>query len=125
MSEGKYYWIKVSESFFTKDKAIKKMENTPTIGPSFVKAYIKMLVFSAHSSGFFYYDGIEDCIEEEIASLIGEEPEIITGLIVLLRKFRYIEEGENYIRLTKLEDMVGSETKAAERMRKSRENKKM
>lgn len=117
-----YYWIKLPKNFFTQitTKKIKKSEN----GDKKVNIYIRMMLEVIDKGGYFEYQHIEDSIHEEIAIVLDEDAEIIQELSEQLIKMNLIQvdEGDYYfpeaIRLT------GSETKGAERTRKSRAKKK-
>lgn len=125
MSErGKYYWLKLKEDFFD-DKVIKYLRKMPE-GPTLVIIYLKMQLKSLKTEGFLRYDGILPTCEEELALVLDESPMLVSGAINALEKMGVVERWENDMLYMKaMQELIGSETESAARVRKHRELKKL
>lgn len=121
---GKYYWLKLKGDFFD-DKVIKYLRKLPE-GPTLVIIYLKMQLKSLKTEGFLRYDGILPTCEEELALVLDESPMLVTGAINALVKMGVVERWENDVLYMKaMQELIGSETATAARVRKHREMKKM
>ncbi len=119
MSENKkYYWLKLPKDFF-EDKAIKKLRSIAG-GDTYTIIYLKMLLKTLEDDGKFVYEGIEDNIIDEIALDIDEKEEDVSVAINYLIKKGLMICAENEAELTRMHEMIGSETDKAKLMRKMR-----
>ena len=119
MANKRYYWLKLKEDFFT-DKTIKKLRKIAG-GDTYTIIYLKLLLRSTATNGKLYFDGIEETFAEEIALDIDEECENVkVTLMYLLKCGLLVEVSEQELALTRMNEMVGSETNKAELMRKKR-----
>lgn len=118
----KYYWLKLKDDFF-RDKKIKKLRRIAG-GDTFTIIYLKMQLLSIKNGGTLHFDGIESDFAEELALDLDEDVENVRMTLAFLRSNDLIEECENdnYL-LPEAVKAIGSETTAAERMRKSRERR--
>lgn len=93
-------------------------------GETYTIIYLKMLLASLQDEGRIYFDGLENSIEEETALELDEDPDNVKFTILFLEKcgLLQIEEDGKSIYMNSIQDMIGSETSAAARMRKSRDN---
>lgn len=123
MTSKKYYWLKLPDNFF-EDKSIKKLRRIAG-GDTYTVIYLKMLLKSLKDGGKIYYDGIEESVAEEIALDLDEDPDNVMVTLNFLKRYGLLEEAGDDVTLTQLPSMVGSESAAAERMRRSRERKKI
>ncbi len=122
-TNNKYYWIKLNTNFFIQRevKSIRRTEN----GLLYIVIYLKLLLLSANTGGLLIFENTEDNLIEELSIEIDEEYEDVTNAIKILQKKNLININSNdEFFLNKAPDMVGSETAAAERMRRSRAKKK-
>lgn len=120
MSENKkYYWLKLPKDFF-EDRAIKKLRSIAG-GDTYTIIYLKMLLRTLEDGGKFIYEGIEDSIVEEIALDIDEKEEDVSVAINYLIKKGLMICTDNEAELTRMHEMIGSETDKAKLMRKKRE----
>lgn len=124
MGNKKYFWIKLKKDFF-RSKEMKLLRRIAG-GDTYTIIYLKMLLASADSGGILKYESICESIAEEIALDIDEEIENVEVTLTYLKSKGLLEvneEGDCFLPETL--SMTGSETSAAERMRKSRERKKL
>lgn len=122
MAEKRYYWLKLKEGFF-KEKAMKKLRKVAG-GDTYTIIYLKMLLLSLQNNGKIYFDSIEDDFSEEIALEIDEEPDNVRFTIMFLEKCGLLSyESPDTIYLNSIEEMIGSESGSARRVRKHRNTK--
>ena len=119
MAESKkYYWLKLPKDFF-EDRAIKKLRSIAG-GDTYTIIYLKLLLRTLEDGGKFVYEGIEDSIVEEIALDIDEKEEDVSVAINYLIKKGLMICTDNEAELTRMHEMIGSETENAKRVRKHR-----
>ena len=115
----KYYWLKLKEDFF-RDKTIKKLRRMAG-GDTFTIIYLKLMLLTLKDGGKLYFEGIEDTFHEEIGLEIDEDPDNVRFTLLYLEKIGLIEKvNEDQMFLTRMPEMIGSETSKAELMRKKR-----
>ncbi len=118
----RYYWLKLPKDFF-EDKAIKRLRQIAG-GDTYTIIYLKMLLKSMEDDGKLFYEGIEDTICDEIALDINESSDDVQVTISYLEKKGLLVVTDSEVELTRLTEMVGSETDKAELMRKLRNKEK-
>lgn len=118
----RYYWLKLPKNFF-EDKAIKRLRQIAG-GDTYTIIYLKMLLKSMEDDGKLFYEGIEDTICDEIALDINESADDVQVTISYLEKKGLLIVTDSEVELTRLTEMVGSETDKAELMRKLRNREK-
>ena len=124
MSENKkYYWLKLPKDFF-EDRAIKKLRSIAG-GDTYTIIYLKMLLRTLEDDGKFVYEGIEDSIVEEIALDIDEKEEDVSVAVNYLIKKGLMICTDNEAELTRMHEMVGSESNSKNRVSLCRERKKV
>lgn len=118
----RYYWLKLPDNFF-KQKVIKKLRKVAG-GDTYTLIYLELLLIAMKNDSKLYFEGIEDDFAEEIALEIDEDVENVKMTLIFLQKHGLIEvvEEDEYL-LTQCNDMVGSETSSAARVRKHRQTK--
>ena len=115
----KYYWLRLKEDFFD-SKHIRYLRSQPD-GDKMTIVYLQLQLKSMKTVGVLKYDKLLPSCNEEIAFDLGEPLELINNTISLLKKLNLVEElDDQSLYLSAVKDVVGSETKAAERMRKMR-----
>ncbi len=121
----KYYWLKLNEHFFSQ-VTIKYLRKLPQ-GDTVVIVYLKLLLVSLKSNGVIYLRGIYSSIEDEVALLIDEDVMAVRLTLQALNKINLIEQGteEGVIQMTDFQEMVGSESDSAVRMRNHRARKEL
>lgn len=124
MAEKKYYWLKLSDGFFYKDKAIKKLRKLAG-GDTYTIIFLKMLLKALETDGYLYYDGVDTDFASEVALDIDEDEENVKVAVNFLISVGYLVQCNNdsYM-LPHCESMTGSETSSAARVRRYREERK-
>jgi len=123
MIGNKYYWLKLHNNFFEKEeiKMLLSMQN----GTTYVIIYLKLLLKSLETEGTLIFKRTIPYTPEMIASITGENIDIVRIAIDIFISFRLMENLENgALFMNEIENMVGSESKWAEIKRKQREDKK-
>ena len=123
MNEKKYFWLKLKDDFF-KQKEIKKLRKIAG-GDTYTIIYLKMQLLSLKNEGKLYFDGIEDNFASEIALELDEMVADIELTIAYLLKHNLLELQQDEYLLPQTMLSIGKESDSAERVRKSRENKKL
>lgn len=119
----RYYWLKLPKDFF-EDKAIKRLRQIAG-GDTYTIIYLKMLLKSMEDDGKLFYEGIEDTICDEIALDINENADDVQVTMNYLEKKGLLVVTDSEVELTRLTEMVGSESAVTERVRKHREAQKL
>lgn len=120
----KYYWLKLKEDFFD-DKYIKALRKLPD-GEALVIVYLKMQLKSLKTEGFIQYDHILPSAEEELALVLDEDVNIVRLTLNAIVNMGLVERWENdTLYMVAMQNLIGSETAAAERVRKHRQKQKM
>ena len=120
MADKKYYWLKLKEDFF-RSKRIKKLRNMAG-GDTYTIIYLKMQLLALKTEGVLTWTGVEENFADELALDLDEKPEDVqmTIMYLLSKGLAETEDNKTFF-LPYVIENTGSETTAAERMRKSRE----
>lgn len=122
MSEKKYYWLKLKADFFD-EKYIRALRRLPQ-GDSLVIVYLKMQLKSLKTEGLLQYEHILPDAISELALLLDEDETIVQLAVNALIKFGVVERWENGdLYFVAMQQLIGSETSVAARVRKHRELK--
>lgn len=122
MAQKRYYWIQLKEGFF-KQKEIKKLRKIAG-GDTYTVIYLKMLLAAVKQGNKLYFEGVEDTFPEELALELDEDPENVKVTLAFLERQGLIRVmGEDEFLLLQCEEMVGSESESASRVRRHREKK--
>ena len=115
----KYVWLKLKDDFF-QQKAIKKLRKIAG-GDTYTIIYLKLQLLSLKNEGKLFYEGVEENFAEEMALTVDEDVENVKITLLFLEKNNLLEKfsSEEYF-LPKVAESIGTETAAAERMRKMR-----
>lgn len=120
----KYYWLKLKEDFFD-EKYIKALRKLPD-GDALTIVYLKMQLKSLKTEGIIQYDHILPSAEEELALVLDEDVNIIRLTLSAIINMGLVEQWENdTLYMVAMQNLIGSETAVAERVRKHREKQKM
>lgn len=118
----RYFWLKLKTDFF-EQKEIKLLRRIAG-GDTYTIIYLKMLLRSLKNEGKLFYEFYGDNFSEEIALDIDENTEDVAMTIKYLESKGLIElvEQDEYF-LSKVPEMIGSESYSTERVRRFRERK--
>lgn len=122
LAEKRYYWLQLKEGFF-QQKEIKKLRKIAG-GDTYTVIYLKMLLAAVKQRNKLYFEGVEDTFPEELALELDEDLENVRVTLAFLERqglIKVISEDEFY--LLQCEEMVGSESESAARVRRHREKK--
>lgn len=121
MAEVKrYYWLKLHDDFF-KSLRVKKLRRLAG-GDTFLIIYLKLQIVAMKNEGVIKWKGLEDDFASELALELDEDTDNVKVTLAYLLSCGLAETDDNisfffpYAVLN-----TGSETQAAERMRKMRE----
>ena len=124
MAGKRYYWLKLQVGFF-QELIIKQLRTLPE-GDSIVLLYLKLLLKAINTEGIIYYQNILPSLDEEIALDTGEKPALVKLTISALCQYHAaVFLDDQSLQLLYLEDMVGSESTSASRVRNHRANQKL
>ena len=124
MTEKKYYWLKLKDTFF-RDKEMKKLRKIAG-GDTYTIIYLKLQLLSLKNEGKLLFENLEDTFAEEMALEIDEEADNVKITLTYLKRCGLIEEvSENEFLLLQTIECIGKETSVAARVRKSRNNKNL
>lgn len=118
-AEKKYYWLRLKEGFFD-SKHIKFLRSQKN-GDKMCIVYLQLQLKSLRSVGMIQYDKLFPSCTEEIAFDLGEPVEIVNETVTTLEKLNLIERlDDGSLYLSAVKEVVGNESKSAERMRNKR-----
>ena len=118
----RFYWIKLKKGFF-ETRPIKRLRTMPN-GDTYTIIYLKLLLKTVENNGFYYYEGIDEDIYNEIALDLDEDLEAVKNTVNYLVQKNLMTISESEAELYQMAEMVGSETASTRRARKSREKSK-
>lgn len=121
MAEKRYFWLKLPKDFF-QSKEIKRLRKIAG-GDTYTIIYLKLLLKSLETDGKLYFEGMEKTFVDEIALDIDEEPDNVSVTVQFLLSKGLMTMSDTEAFMEKVPVMVGSESAAAERMRRLRDRK--
>lgn len=122
MSKKRYYYFKLSSDFF-KRLVIKKMKMMPG-GGDLLATYIALIAYSTEEEGVLIYQGVETTLAKELSMALDCEEKITQSLLIFLEGHNLLEKLDNTrFLLVDSVKMIGTETDAAERMRRLRKER--
>lgn len=111
------------KDFFSQPK-IKKLRKIAG-GDTYTIIYLKLQLISIDNNATIEFQGIEPTFEEEMALTIDEDVDNVSvTLNYLMSQGLIVKESETTYVLTETMNLIGSENKSTERVRKLRERKK-
>ena len=128
MAETKrYYWIKLKTDFFDQDKIdfLMGQEN----GAEYVVIYQMLMLKTAQQNGLLATQTAELMIPYDIKKIVRDTKyfdfDTVTVALELFKKLGLVYEEQNHVlKLANADELVGSETKWAEKKRIYRDNQK-
>ena len=115
----RFYWLKLPKDFF-EDRSIKRLRKISG-GDTYTIIYLKILLKTLESNGFYYYEGVEDNIISEIALDIDESLDDVEITVNYLVNKNLMVVSDSKAELLQMSKLVGSETASTQRSRKHRE----
>ena len=120
--EKKYFWLRLRKDFF-KRHDVRILEAMPN-GKEYVMFYLKMLTESIDHEGALRFSDTTPYSTEMLATIANTSPEIAEGAIKALISLEMIEVNDDgTFKMIGIENMIGFETKWAEKKRKYRQQK--
>ena len=120
--EKKYFWLRLRKDFF-KRHDVRILEAMPN-GKEYVMFYLKMLTESIDHEGALRFSDTTPYSTEMLATIANTSPEIAEGAIKALISLEMIEVNDDgTFNMIGIENMIGFETKWAEKKRKYRQQK--
>lgn len=119
----RYYWLKLKEDFF-RQLEIKRMRKLAG-GDTYTIIYLKLLLLSLKYEGRLYYEQVGDDFVDELALELDESIDnikVTLGYLESKKLLEIITTDEYY--LSEMQNMIGSESTSASRVRKHREQNK-
>lgn len=106
MANKKYYWLKLKKDFFKED-TIAWLEEQPC-GETLVIIYLKMLLKSLNSNGFFKIDKLFSTGEEELALILDEDVSLVSYALDVFLSIGLVKKDEqgNFIVMNIMEREV-------------------
>lgn len=127
MADKRYYWLKLKEDFF-QDEAIEWLEEQEN-GKEYCLFYLKLCLKSLKDDGKLIRTVGNLLIPystEKLAEATRTKADTVMVAMQVLQRIGLVEIlDDGAIKMLKLQNMVGSESTAAIRKRRSRENKKL
>lgn len=118
----KYYWFKMRADFFD-SREIKRLQKIPG-GDTYIVLYINLLSRSVKTEGCLHFDHVEATFAEELALILDSDANAVNFLLKFLHQYNLLTiDGDNYYFIEAISH-IGTESDAAERMRRSRKKKK-
>lgn len=121
----RYFWLKLKEDFFDQD-AISWLEEQ-TNGKAYTLFYLKLCLKALKNNGVLVRrvgDMLIPYDAEKLGQMTNTDKDTVIVALQLLKKIKLVEiQDDGTLYLTQMEDMVGSETNAAARMRNKRKEK--
>ena len=121
MSEKRYYWLKLHKDFFKRHE-IRIIEDMPN-GKDYILFYLKLLVESVTHEGNLRFSDAIPYNDKMLATITNTNVDVVKSAMQIFIELKMIEVlDDETVYMTDVQNMIGSETAAAERKRKSRQN---
>lgn len=124
MNDKKYYWLKLKKDFF-KRHDIKIIEAMPN-GKDYILFYLKLLCESLDHNGNLRFSDNIPYSEEMLSVITNTNVDVVRSAIKVFTELNMMEIlDDKTIYMIEVNNMLGSESESAERVRKHREKEKM
>lgn len=129
MEDKRFFWIKLKTDFFQEDSPIDFLLSQPN-GSEYIVLYIKLCLMTANGNGKLQKQIGEMIIPYDVDKITRDmkyfsRDTVIVALEMYKKLGLVYQDADGILTIANHEKLVGSETAAAERMRKSREKAKM
>lgn len=122
-SNKRYYWLKLNENFFDREE-IKVIENMPN-GKDYIIFYMKLLLKSIKSEGRLLFRDVIPYTPDMLSAITGTDIDTVKASIDLFAKLGLMEIWDDgTLFMAETQNMIGSETDSARRMRRMRAKEK-
>lgn len=122
--EKKYYWLKLKRDFF-KRHDIRIIEEMPN-GKDYILFYLKLLLESVDHEGELRFSDTIPYNEQMLSVITNTNIDIVRSAMRVFSDLKMVELFDDQtIYMCEVQKLVGSESTAAERVRKHREKRKM
>ena len=119
MAEKKYYWLKLKRDFF-KRHDVRIIEEMPN-GKDYILFYLKLLLESIDHEGELRFSETIPYNEQMLSVITNTNIDIVKAAMAIFTELKMVEiYDDQTIYMNEVQKLIGSETAAAERMRKSR-----
>ena len=116
---GRYYWLKLKKDFFARPEMMVLQRRR---GSKAVLLYLKLILMTLETEGYLEYAEGQPHTLKTMAASCGCSTVFMRSLVRSLQRMGLLELREEYYYLPGVARDTGSETKAAERKRRSRLN---
>lgn len=124
MANRKFYWLKLQKDFF-KRHDIQIIESMPN-GKEYILFYLKLLAESVSHDGELRFSETIPYDENMLSVVTNTNIDVIRSAMKIFTELHMIEIlSDQTIFMAEVTKMIGSETSAAIRKRKSRENQSL
>src|SRR5699024_8423063 len=118
----RYYWLKLNENFFEREE-IKVIENMPN-GKDYIIFYMKLLLKSIRTEGVLKFREVIPYTPEMLASITNTDIDTVRVAIKMFADLDLMEFWDDgTLFMVETQNMIGSETDSARRMRRLRKKK--
>ena len=118
----RYYWLKLNENFFEKEE-VQIIEGMPN-GEKYINFYLKLLLKSISSEGKLMFRSVIPYTPEMLATITRTDIDTVrvaTDLFIKLGLMSKLSDGALF--MVETQNMIGSETSSAKRVREHRQRK--
>lgn len=128
MAEQKrFYWIKLKEDFFINNEVTDWIISQPN-GCEYIVLYLKLCILTANKGGRLAMEIGEMIIPYDINKIARDTKFHIDTVVVAMELFRRIgliyEESDGVLKIPYVDEIVGSESSSAKKVREYRKRKK-
>ncbi|BDR71261.1 hypothetical protein K144313037_p20480 (plasmid) [Clostridium tetani] len=119
MSNKRYYWLKLQDNFFDREeiKVVESMKN----GKDYILFYMKLLLKSVKTKGELRFRGVIPYTPEMLSSITNTDIDTVMVAVDMFTQLGLMEKWDDgTLFMIETQNMVGSETDSAKRMRKLR-----
>lgn len=123
-NDKKFYWLKLNKDFFKRHdiRIIEEMEN----GKDYILFYLKLLLESLNHEGNLRFSETIPYNEKMLSVITNTNIDIVRSAMKVLVELKMVEIlDDSTIYMAEVLKLTGSETAAAERMRRSRKSQKL
>lgn len=124
MAERKFHWLKLKDDFFD-EKYIKALRKLPD-GDALVIIYLKLQLKSLKTEGIIKYEHIMPNVSSELSLMLDEDEnkvKLALNAVVGMGIAELWDDETLY--LSAMQELIGSESSSAMRVRRHREQKKL